>query len=272
MLLLLTTPAACRNAHDHESAALLRDVIYPEEITHVAAGVRWLRHLHALAHASTPPVSTRERGAAAEALSSTPGDPVSQSGPASPLCDTACPHDVHTAGAYTAGVPTAGVSAHSSAPGAAAVPGSVTGRHGADQGSRSAATTDPCSSQQDMASGETAEPGGSKAACKTLSAAMAATSVQPVGSDDTVPVQAQLGGTAEAAATPGSCGEPQTDWLQQARKHERVELWFHQLTRLYFKGNLKPPFNSVARAQAGFSEEWYLPMAEKVWRAPAVCP
>lgn len=46
------TPIPCRKAQDHASAALLRDVIYPEEITHCAAGVRWLRHLHALALAN----------------------------------------------------------------------------------------------------------------------------------------------------------------------------------------------------------------------------
>lgn len=34
---------------DAESAALLEGVIYPEEITHCGAGVKWLRHLHAVA-------------------------------------------------------------------------------------------------------------------------------------------------------------------------------------------------------------------------------
>jgi len=38
-----------RNGGDAESADLLQDVIYEEEITHCAAGVRWLTHLHALA-------------------------------------------------------------------------------------------------------------------------------------------------------------------------------------------------------------------------------
>jgi uncharacterized ferritin-like protein (DUF455 family) len=41
---------------DPESQALLREVVYPEEITHCAAGVRWLRHLHRVA------TTTDERG------------------------------------------------------------------------------------------------------------------------------------------------------------------------------------------------------------------
>ena len=35
---------------DEESASLLENVIYPEEISHCAAGVRWLRRLHRYAH------------------------------------------------------------------------------------------------------------------------------------------------------------------------------------------------------------------------------
>lgn len=42
-----------RNNGDEASAALLEGVIYPEEVRHCAAGVRWLRHLHGLAHSSS---------------------------------------------------------------------------------------------------------------------------------------------------------------------------------------------------------------------------
>ncbi|KAI7840680.1 hypothetical protein COHA_005602 [Chlorella ohadii] len=38
-----------RSNGDGESADLLQDVIYKEEVSHCAAGVRWLKHLHALA-------------------------------------------------------------------------------------------------------------------------------------------------------------------------------------------------------------------------------
>jgi uncharacterized ferritin-like protein (DUF455 family) len=36
---------------------------------------------------------------------------------------------------------------------------------------------------------------------------------------------------------------------------------FHAIVRERFRGNLKPPFNTEARARAGFTEEWYGPLA-----------
>lgn len=36
---------------------------------------------------------------------------------------------------------------------------------------------------------------------------------------------------------------------------------FHEVVRAHFRGPLKPPFNDAARAQAGFTPEWYLPLA-----------
>lgn len=35
---------------------------------------------------------------------------------------------------------------------------------------------------------------------------------------------------------------------------------FHKLSRLYFKGKLKEPFNREARNQAGLTEDWYIPL------------
>lgn len=35
---------------------------------------------------------------------------------------------------------------------------------------------------------------------------------------------------------------------------------FHDLSRKYFKGKLKPPFNESARDAAGLTEEWYMPL------------
>lgn len=42
-----------RNGGDEESAVLLESVIYPEEITHCAAGVKWLKYLHSVAFKHT---------------------------------------------------------------------------------------------------------------------------------------------------------------------------------------------------------------------------
>lgn len=46
------TIARFRAGGDAESAQLLEDVIYAEEISHCGAGVRWLKHLHAAAPAA----------------------------------------------------------------------------------------------------------------------------------------------------------------------------------------------------------------------------
>ena len=37
---------------------------------------------------------------------------------------------------------------------------------------------------------------------------------------------------------------------------------FHRIVKKNFDGNLKPPFNDEARAKAGFTKEWYLPLVK----------
>ena len=135
-----------RSNGDAASAELLDNVIYAEEISHCAAGVRWLKHLHALAR----------------------GDGSSSSG----------------------------------------------------------------------SSGEAA-------------AADAAAAGAPAATD--------------AAAVSAAAGMPV--WAAEARRHERVELWFHSLIRAHFQGLLKPPFNDKARAAAGFGPEWYLPISRDLGEA-----
>ncbi|KAK9820099.1 hypothetical protein WJX72_006117 [[Myrmecia] bisecta] len=41
-----------RSNEDEETASLLETVIYPEEVSHCAAGIRWIEYLHMQAHAS----------------------------------------------------------------------------------------------------------------------------------------------------------------------------------------------------------------------------
>jgi Protein of unknown function (DUF455) len=50
-------------------------------------------------------------------------------------------------------------------------------------------------------------------------------------------------------------------WVQQAVQHDDVAPWFHELVRAHFKGNTKPPFNEAARAKAGFTPAWYMPLS-----------
>jgi uncharacterized ferritin-like protein (DUF455 family) len=42
------------------------------------------------------------------------------------------------------------------------------------------------------------------------------------------------------------------------RPHHQV---FEEVVRQHYRGTLKPPFNTEARAQAGLTEEWYLPLS-----------
>lgn len=60
----------------------------------------------------------------------------------------------------------------------------------------------------------------------------------------------------------GSTGGQEADptWMVEARQHGTVEQWFHALVRAHFKGNTKPPFNELAREQAGFTAAWYKPL------------
>lgn len=61
---LPTTISRFRNGGDNKTAELLETVVYPEEITHCAAGVRWFKYLHlrsrdpALFRDSSPPVES----------------------------------------------------------------------------------------------------------------------------------------------------------------------------------------------------------------------
>ena len=58
------------------------------------------------------------------------------------------------------------------------------------------------------------------------------------------------------------------EWVAEARRFPAVELWFHSLVRGHFHGLLKPPFNSEARAAAGFGPEWYLPLTVRAAAVP----
>ena len=52
-------------------------------------------------------------------------------------------------------------------------------------------------------------------------------------------------------------------WLLRAVGEEAraVEL-FHSLTRRYFRGRLRGPFNEEARSACGMGREWYMPLVE----------
>lgn len=63
-----------------------------------------------------------------------------------------------------------------------------------------------------------------------------------------------------------TCGGRLSDasWVKEALRFDSVECWFHWLVRNHFRGTLKPPFNEQARAKAGFSKDWYMPLATQI--------
>ncbi|KAL4443623.1 hypothetical protein ABPG75_011360 [Micractinium tetrahymenae] len=157
-----------RAGGDAVTADLLQDVIYVEEISHCAAGVRWIKHLHRVAHEA-------DWGQAA---------------------------------------------AHA----------------GEQQGSDGTAQSTPPPQQ----------PAQEQPGQQEQQQAQQAQQQQAAGNE-------QEGQQAGGAALPA--------WAAEARRHARVEEWFHSLVRGHFFGALKPPFNEEARAQAGVGPEWYLPLA-----------
>ncbi|KAL4447275.1 hypothetical protein ABPG77_007308 [Micractinium sp. CCAP 211/92] len=158
------TVARFRAGGDADTAELLQDVIYVEEISHCAAGVRWLKHLHQVAH------------------------------------DTDWGQAAAQAGELQAG-------------GAASA---AQQQQQPEQGQQQEAQQHPAQQGQAAGSGDADQQAG----CESMPA-----------------------------------------WAAEARRHARVEEWFHALVRAHFFGPLKPPFNEEARAQAGFGPEWYLPLA-----------
>ncbi|GIL89336.1 hypothetical protein Vretimale_18663 [Volvox reticuliferus] len=63
---LPSTISKFANNGDNESAALLRDVVYPEEISHCGAGVRWIKYLYGVAHGTQHPPSEPVKVAGAD--------------------------------------------------------------------------------------------------------------------------------------------------------------------------------------------------------------
>ncbi|EDQ90674.1 uncharacterized protein MONBRDRAFT_16153, partial [Monosiga brevicollis MX1] len=56
-------------------------------------------------------------------------------------------------------------------------------------------------------------------------------------------------------------------WFRQQtgdleEESDRISV-FHRTVLKYFHGVLKPPFNDAGRAQAGFTEDWYLPLVQR---------
>lgn len=173
---LPTTISRFRAGGDEQTAKLLEDIIYPEEVTHCAAGVRWFRYL-CLRPCSDNPISYSV-----------------------PLPESHCP-----------GLPEDG---------------------SADDKTVKEVRDEPTSVQQveDELTPETS---------------------QDFSSHDNMTQQVK-DGLAKCKLS-DSVDKDEAAVIQT----------FHRIVREYFRGPLKPPFNTEARKAAGFEPAWYEPLAVK---------
>ncbi|RLN39646.1 hypothetical protein C2845_PM01G15850 [Panicum miliaceum] len=173
---LPTTISRFRAGGDEQTAKLLEDIIYPEEVTHCAAGVRWFRYL-CLRPCSDGPISYS----------------VAQSEPQSP------------------GLPEVGTAD--------------------DKAVRDVRNE--------------------------------ATSVQQIENEPTSKIS-------EDVNSRDNMTQQVEDGLAKCKLGDDVDKdeaaviqTFHRIVREYFRGPLKPPFNTEARKAAGFEPAWYEPLAVK---------
>lgn len=186
---LPTTISRFRAGGDEQTAKLLEDIIYPEEVTHCAAGVRWFRYLCIRSHGD---------------------DPISYSVPQSE------PH----------------------------FPGL---------------------------------PGNGNADGKTIKEADEPTTLPVkdiVGDDKTVQqeeyellsqiIRDASGHDMVAQRVENGLAKCKLDDSNSIDEDEAAVIrTFHRIVREYFRGPLKPPFNTEARKAAGFEPSWYEPLAVK---------
>ncbi|PNH07763.1 hypothetical protein TSOC_005738 [Tetrabaena socialis] len=260
---------------DEASAALLRDIVYPEEVSHCAAGVRWIRYLFEVAHGASqpaPPADAADDDAAAAAAAAAPSATAApgRAGEPGAAAPSAAADDGAAAG--VAPSPSAASGEDSGRPcGAASVGPAAASGAAASAAAASAAAASGAATSGAVASGAAAAAGedeGLRARLEELGLGGVAGAAAAEGS--VAARRAAAGGT--AAAEGAAAGGPPS-WVCDARRYGRVEDWFHSLVKTHFWGPLKasagPPFNAEARAQAGFGPDWYLPLAGADWYLPA---
>jgi hypothetical protein len=228
-----------RAGGDATSADLLEGFVYPDEVTHVAAGVRWLRYLHGVA-TGVPSARLEGVGRSGDKAVSCAGESdtaASGVSAADSMADTtraAWGAERGEAGDVVTGHgrPTVALDEATASVGLATVKGlevrCVIGRTGAER----------ADSAVDTFKGQRTLPAEEAAPAKRCTA-----------------VGMRTLQTTDSGAAGGQ------DWRQQAVECGSVEAWFHALIRANFCGSTKPPFNAEARSVAGLTECWYLPLA-----------
>ncbi len=193
-----------RAGGDEATAALLEATVYPEEVTHCAAGVRWLTWLHRHAHVA--------------------GEPSGRLLPADQSLTAASP----SGKALSASAARSVMGADLSVDDVLALADELNKRCKWEDGA--------------MLESDRPEHPAYCACCGP-----------GAPEDDDCEGDSLL----DEAGCKGA-----QDWARDAQQFASVEEWFHALVRRHFYGALKGPFNEVARHKAGFTTDWYLPLAE----------
>jgi hypothetical protein len=111
--------------------------------------------------------------------------------------------------------------------------------------------------------------GGSAAPAAAASDAKAGASERLPG-DEHAGLEPGRRAAGDASPRTGAAGgaAPLPDWAAEALAHPTPAAWFRALVLRHY-GHLKPPFNTEARAQAGFTPEWYVPLVAPAAAAAA---
>jgi hypothetical protein len=272
-----------RAAGDTISADILEGVVYPEEVTHCAAGVRWLRHLYEVAC----PGATSTRSHRLDSSKAVPAARRDMDGASiDRLSQGASQHELlgsvdGSGGKVSVDRGTTGAQqrpslGHPCCQGQEE-PSQRLGNSAMHEKSSQRIPNDSCSSgsaschqpERDSC-GCQVDDGGVCVRCqKDQQSCSSARSAEMPDSRQSVQTNGVTAGRTQSELSPchrhasssGSPAESEADWINAARAHESVQAWFHSLVRQHFKGLTKPPFNVDARAKAGFDETWYLPLS-----------
>ncbi|EFJ42866.1 hypothetical protein VOLCADRAFT_107055 [Volvox carteri f. nagariensis] len=220
------------NNGDAESAALLRDTIYPEEVSHCAAGIRWIKYLYGIAHGTLRPgeASPGDDAPAAAAAAASPASlpkpsqqPAHNGGGLAATTSSSNSAVPDIAEADLNGSRLAGLEVGDS--GVQEQAGEAAGATEVGDGATESRQLEAADGVHDQARVPFAG-NGTAGGCSTRGADGGGSEEASYG------VQRPVAAAAEAeAALP--------DWVLDARKYGSVQEWFHSLVRAHFWGGLK---------------------------------
>ncbi|KAI8467548.1 MAG: hypothetical protein J3K34DRAFT_523635 [Monoraphidium minutum] len=219
---LPSTISRFRGSGDAGTAALLSEVVYPEEVRHCAAGVRWLRHLHGEARRLAR--ARAGGGGGGEAQLAVPAAAAAAAGERG---------EAEQGGGCGGG---SGLEERLQGMGLGQVKGSSGGDGRGSGGEPGAVPGDeppPPLPQQEQQ--------------------------QQQQEQQQQQQQQQAERPHERPHERGAAGAPLPAWAAEALAFDTPAAWFHALVLRHY-GHLKGPFNTEARAAAGFTPEWYEPL------------